>query len=137
MQVSTSAYCSLIEITNVSSGSDISSYCSALIDAGLSRIPPATTASDSRPSYQGLGQEHIDLLNSGREVLKRLAQHPQIRNTSEPTLLHPDLHMRNIFVSEDDPTIITGFIDWQSAGIEPAFSYANLDTRFRPTPLRT
>jgi hypothetical protein len=40
-------------------------------------------------------------------------------------LFHPDLHKRNIFVSDDDPTIITGIIDWQSSSIEPAFWYAD------------
>lgn len=42
-----------------------------------------------------------------------------------PALLHPDFHKRNIYVSADDPTVITGLIDWQSASIEPAFVYAN------------
>ncbi|EQL28770.1 hypothetical protein BDFG_08550 [Blastomyces dermatitidis ATCC 26199] len=57
---------------------DLSSYSSALIDAGLARLPPR--------------------------------EHP---------LLH--LHKRNIFVSKDNPTAITGFIDWQSTSVEPAF----------------
>ena len=42
-----------------------------------------------------------------------------------PTLYHPDLHKRNIYVSKDDPTIITDVIDWQSSSIEPAFMYAD------------
>lgn len=29
------------------------------------------------------------------------------------------------FVSEDDPSVITGIIDWQDASIEPAFWYAD------------
>lgn len=29
------------------------------------------------------------------------------------------------FVSEDDPTIITAMIDWQSSSIEPAFWYTD------------
>jgi hypothetical protein len=50
---------------------------------------------------------------------------PRIRDVATPTLFHPDLHERNIFVSDDDPTIITGIIDWQSCSIEPAFWYAD------------
>lgn len=46
-------------------------------------------------------------------------------NAARPMLLHPDLNMRNIFVMETDPTIITGIIDWQSASVEPAFWYAD------------
>ncbi len=50
---------------------------------------------------------------------------PRIRDAAAPTLLHPDLHKRNIFVSDDDPAVITGIIDWQSTSIEPAFWYAD------------
>ena len=50
---------------------------------------------------------------------------PRIRDAAEPTLLHPDLHKRNIFVSDDDPAVITGIIDWQSSSLEPAFWYAD------------
>lgn len=42
-----------------------------------------------------------------------------------PTLLHPDVYKRNIFVSEEDPSKVTAIIDWQSTSIEPAFVYAN------------
>ncbi len=45
--------------------------------------------------------------------------------TAAPTLWHPDLHKRNIFVSDNDPTTVTAFIDWQSSSIEPAFEYAD------------
>ncbi|KAM3452511.1 hypothetical protein MY3296_004535 [Beauveria thailandica] len=42
--------------------------------------------------------------------------------------------MRNIFVSADDPTIITGLIDWQSTSVEPAFIYANETPDFATPP---
>jgi aminoglycoside/choline kinase family phosphotransferase len=54
-----------------------------------------------------------------------MSEEPRIRNAATPTLLHPDLHKRNIFVSDDDPAVITGIIDWQSSSIEPAFWYAD------------
>ena len=47
-----------------------------------------------------------------------------IRQAGAPILTHPDLHTRNIFVEPDDPTVVTGIIDWQSAAIEPAFVLA-------------
>jgi hypothetical protein len=40
-------------------------------------------------------------------------------------LLHPDIHRRNIYVSEEDPSCVTAIIDWQSTSIEPVFVYAN------------
>ncbi|OAL34360.1 hypothetical protein AYO20_06413 [Fonsecaea nubica] len=54
-----------------------------------------------------------------------MSEDSRILNAAVPTLLHPDLHKRNIFVSKDDPTVVTGIIDWQSASVEPAFWYAD------------
>jgi len=58
-------------------------------------------------------------------VIKQISDDPRVKDTAIPTLFHPDLHKRNIFVSDDDPTTITAIIDWQSAAIEPAFLYAD------------
>ncbi|KAL3419202.1 hypothetical protein PVAG01_09424 [Phlyctema vagabunda] len=55
-----------------------------------------------------------------------MLQDHRVQKSSTPVLFHPDLHKRNIFVSEEDPTVITAFIDWQSASIEPAFWYADM-----------
>lgn len=49
----------------------------------------------------------------------------RIKDAATPTLLHPDFHKKNIYVSAEDPTVITGLIDWQTTSIEPAFLYAN------------
>lgn len=58
-------------------------------------------------------------------VLYDLIKEPQVQRVARPTLLHADLHKRNIFVSDSEPSKITGIIDWQSTSIEPAFIYAN------------
>jgi hypothetical protein len=79
----------------------------------------------NRPCYHGSAHEHLRLLDLGRTVIQEMAKDPRIRNAATPTLFHPDLHKRNIFVSDDDPTVITAIIDWQSASIEPAFWYAD------------
>lgn len=65
------------------------------------------------------------MLKTGENIFPHLVQHPEIQANSAPTLFHPDLHKRNIFISQDDPTIVTGIIDWQGASIEPAFYYAD------------
>lgn len=75
----------------------------------------------NRPAYHGSIEAHLRLLQSGRAVIKQMAKDPRILDTAEPILLHPDLHKRNIFVSNDDPSLITAIIDWQSCSIEPAF----------------
>ena len=54
-----------------------------------------------------------------------MSEDSRILNGAVPTLLHPDLHKRNIFVSEDDCTVITAIIDLQSASVEPAFWHAD------------
>lgn len=53
-----------------------------------------------------------------------MSSSPQIQQAATPLLFHPDLHKRNIFVSENDSSTITCIIDWQAASIEPAFWYA-------------
>lgn len=106
-------------------GDDFDAFCDGLVDAGLSRLPGPELPVRKRPSYHGSVQDHIELLGHARRLLHAMATDPRIQQSTTPTLFHPDLHKRNIFVSAKDPTLITGFIDWQSASIEPAFWYAD------------
>ncbi|EER29750.1 hypothetical protein CPC735_000060 [Coccidioides posadasii C735 delta SOWgp] len=76
-------------------------------------------------SYQGSVNQHLELLKVGQAVFSELLQHPGIKSNATPTLFHPDLHKRNIFISKDDPTTVTGIIDWQCASVEPAFYYTD------------
>ncbi|RDW76456.1 uncharacterized protein DSM5745_06448 [Aspergillus mulundensis] len=92
---------------------------------GLSRVPPTDGEDEKRPMYHGSPDAHLALLKSVRQVLKQMAADPRIRKSSTPLLFHPDLHTRNIFVSGDDPCIVTSIIDWQAASVEPAFWYAD------------
>ncbi|KAI4115641.1 MAG: hypothetical protein LQ338_007826, partial [Usnochroma carphineum] len=104
--------------------SDLTAYCDGLIDTGFSRLPPVEKPLPENPHFQGSVATHIRLLKFGRDVIHKLSEDPRIRDAAAPTLYHADLHKRNIFVSDDDPTIVTGLIDWQSSSIEPAFEYA-------------
>jgi hypothetical protein len=88
-----------------------------------------------RPRYQGSIETHKKLLTYGRAILKEMAKSSQIQNAASPVMFHPDLHKRNIFVSEDDPTVVSAIIDWQSTSIEPAFWHADETPDFaRPVP---
>ncbi|KAF2429358.1 hypothetical protein EJ08DRAFT_671105 [Tothia fuscella] len=108
--------------------STIEEYNLALIDAGIAQIPDNPYVSDNNLSYRGSADEHLRLLEIARVIVtKQLPNTPQVRATSTRTLLHPDLHARNIFVSEEDPAQITAIIDWQSTSIEPAFRYVNYE----------
>ena len=42
-----------------------------------------------------------------------------------PTLLHPDFHFYNILVSHDDPTVVTGIVDWEYAAVLPFWDAYN------------
>jgi hypothetical protein len=95
-----------------------------LIEAGIARLPrvdPSTQELD----YRGTVEEHLCLLKINDEVIKELITSPIVRSISDPTLLHPDLNKRNVYVLDADPTKITALIDWQSTSIEPILSYAN------------
>ena len=88
-----------------------------------------------RPCYQGSVKSHLQLLEQGRAVLQTMSEDSRIQAASTAVLSHPGLHKRNIFVSDDDPTVISAVIDWQSASIEPAFWYADEVPDFaRPPP---
>lgn len=106
-------------------GSDLAAYCDGLIDTGLSRLPPVDKPLPESLHFHGSVATHTRLLSFGRDVIHKLSEDPRIGETAAPTLCHADLHKRNIFVSDDDPTIITDLIDWQSSSIEPAFEYAD------------
>ncbi|CAL5872148.1 uncharacterized protein PFLUO_LOCUS6406 [Penicillium psychrofluorescens] len=66
--------------------------------------------------------------------MQRLIEDKRIQDAATPALLHPDFHMRNIYVSAEEPTVVTGLIDWQSTSIEPAFIYANETPDFAALP---
>ncbi|PLB49957.1 hypothetical protein P170DRAFT_445376 [Aspergillus steynii IBT 23096] len=87
----------------------IDQYCEGFIDAGLSRVPPVDTEPERKPIYHGLSKTHLALLERTCSVLKRMAIDTRISNSATPLLFYPDLHMRNIFVLEDDFSTITTF----------------------------
>lgn len=94
-----------------------------MIDAGLSCVPDVDGSQTELP-YRGSVQEHLHLLEISKHVVRELARASAIEKVTEPTLLHPDIHKKNILVSEEDPSSVTAIIDWQSTSIEPAFAYA-------------
>lgn len=113
---------------------DLEPYCSGLIDAGVSRVPNDHDSQADILPYRGSIKEHLRLLESSSRVIQELAQSSLIKNVAIPTLLHPDIHTRNVFVSEEDPSQVTAIIDWQSTSIEPAFVYANHTPDFVEDP---
>ncbi|EDN08148.1 predicted protein [Histoplasma mississippiense (nom. inval.)] len=112
---------------------DLTSYYLGLIETGFSRLPKEPVTHELLP-HQGSVEDHIRLLKISEEMMQRLVEDKRIQDAATPTLLHPDFHMRNIFVSAEEQTLITGIIDWQSTSIEPAFIYANETPDFAALP---
>ena len=74
----------------------------------------------------------MSLLHKVLEILPFIESHPGIIKSSRPVLWHPDLNLGNLFVSETDPTKITGIIDWQSSQIAPLFLQARVPDFLTP-----
>lgn len=88
-----------------------------------------------RTSTQELVEDHQQLLDASGKTLEALENSVLFQDACSPSLFHPDLNARNIFVDPDDPTKISGIIDWQSAAIEPAFVHAAETPDFAEEPL--
>jgi hypothetical protein len=56
--------------------------------------------------------------------MSRIHERTLIGKVSEPVLWHTDLHMGNIYVSEESPENIVSLIDWQSIVVSPLFLQA-------------
>ncbi|RDL30749.1 uncharacterized protein BP5553_10094 [Venustampulla echinocandica] len=110
--------------TNNGPWPSIAEFCAGLIDTGRSRIPKYGSYYLGLP-YHGSRSEHIKLLAETEAILTQLMHFPPILEAGLPTLLHHDLRKRNIYVSDLDPAVVTGIIDWQSTSVEPGSMYAN------------
>jgi hypothetical protein len=75
-------------------------------------------------SLYGSTKDHLSLLPVAKEVFPTVGNNCKLFENSQPVLWHTDLHMGNIFVSENDPGKVTGFIDWQNTSISPLFLQA-------------
>ena len=76
---------------------------------------------NKQPLHHGVVQDHLSTLTTTMELLASLTRYAPLLDRSRPTLWHTDLHMGNIFVSQEDNTQIVGLIDWQSTSISPLF----------------
>lgn len=98
-----------------------------LCDLGNSLIERSLLQVSRHPNIQlplslyGATDDHRYLLNSVKEALPSIAKSTKLSNQTQPILWHTDLHMGNIFVSQDDPAVVTGIIDWQNTIVNPAF----------------
>ncbi|EGD84494.2 uncharacterized protein TERG_00772 [Trichophyton rubrum CBS 118892] len=95
---------------------------------------PTVRAAGCRPPSYGTPSSHKSVLESAMNILPAVSSHPNLVKTSTPVLLHPDLHMGNIFTTEEskDTISITGIIDWHSISIAPKFLQARWPVFLEP-----
>ncbi|OJZ85323.1 hypothetical protein ASPFODRAFT_659595 [Aspergillus luchuensis CBS 106.47] len=90
-----------------------------LVERGLAHLQHSSLA--PRTPHFGTKSEHFDILTMAKKLIPHLGRFSPLQQFAKPTLWHTDLHMGNIFVSEQDPTAIVNVIDWQFTSIMPAF----------------
>ncbi|EAW06852.1 uncharacterized protein ACLA_085470 [Aspergillus clavatus NRRL 1] len=76
--------------------------------------------------------EYESLLENVNMALPILSHDPRVTDASDPVVWHTDLHLGNIFVSPNEPSIIEGIIDWQSSQICPLFIQARFPEFLTP-----
>lgn len=101
-------------------GKSLTEYASGLIDIGIFHIPSEAAPGDN-PPFHGTVQDHMHLMGACRETMQVLAEKEDVQAMAAPVLLYPAIHKRSIYVSPDDPYIVTGMVSWRSACIGPAF----------------
>ncbi|KAF2221941.1 kinase-like domain-containing protein [Elsinoe ampelina] len=113
---------------------DMQAFQDAYFASAFSRLPPLEHDCSKQPSFQGTVSEHYELIGQIQALFNDFHRFPE--DMRRPTLLHPNLRLKQILVSESNPTEITGVIDWQSAAVEPAVIYAMTlrpELQMRPT----
>lgn len=71
--------------------------------------------------YEPTRDKKIRACEAALQAFPRILPREQWASTFH--IWHDDLHEENIFVDPEDPSIITGIIDWQSTYIAPLFDH--------------
>ncbi|EGE08331.1 hypothetical protein TEQG_07305 [Trichophyton equinum CBS 127.97] len=114
-------------------GESLSEYGVDLARREITRIS-SSSARDYRPyNRQHRADEEITDLKNAMAVFETLeSSSTELSSISRPRLWHTDLHMGNIFVSDNDPTEIVSIIDWQYIAIGPLFLQSNWPNFLKP-----
>ncbi|SMR44112.1 unnamed protein product [Zymoseptoria tritici ST99CH_3D1] len=99
-------------------GMSLSAFGEALADREIARLEHELADPESFPPSKA---QDIATLRVARGVATRMSAGSLPGRLARPALWHSDLHLGNIYVSEEDPTKIVSIIDWQSLVILPMF----------------
>ncbi|KAJ5573480.1 uncharacterized protein N7459_007907, partial [Penicillium hispanicum] len=112
-----------------------SQYASSIVQRELAHIANSGTEVQRQlhnfDESQSIDEYKI-LLERVSMVLPILSDEPRVIGASDPVMWHTDLHLGNIFVSPNEPSIIEGIIDWQSSQICPLFIQARFPEFLMP-----
>ncbi|EGD94786.1 hypothetical protein TESG_02290 [Trichophyton tonsurans CBS 112818] len=113
---------------------NLQEFGESLAKRSLCKGFPTVRAAGCQPPSYGTPSSHKSILESAMNILPTISSHPNLVKTSTPVLLHTDLHMGNIFVTEEDKNTIriTGIIDWHSISIAPKFLQARWPVFLEP-----
>ena len=103
------------------SGRSLPAFGIALVEREIARVERFARKSTPYSLPLGSAKDQIAMLNKAKEVISHMDAQTLPGRFSWPTLWHTDLHLGNIYVSDDDPTQIVSLIDWQSISISPLF----------------
>ncbi|KAK2832009.1 hypothetical protein FQN49_006941 [Arthroderma sp. PD_2] len=119
---------------NTGPWSSLSDYGVNLAKREICRIS-STLKRDSRPyrHHRSADQEIADLTDAIRVIEVLESYHTELASISKPILWHTDLHLGNIFVSDEDPACIVSIIDWQFISVGPLFLQAAWPEFLKPS----
>ncbi|RMZ77651.1 hypothetical protein DV738_g4225, partial [Chaetothyriales sp. CBS 135597] len=99
------------------------SYGGAIVEREIARIEQGPKTSSHGPLVE-TSDEKITALRHAAEVISRLDAGTTLNKVDEPIIWHHDIHMGNLYVSDDDPSKIVSVIDWQHVVVAPLFLQA-------------
>ena len=88
----------------------------------LPRLPQSPIALFGPGTYQPTREQKLQALECYLQLIRYLL--PVDDSIQSSCLWHDDLHVENILVDPEQPTRITGIIDWQSTELAPLFVHA-------------
>lgn len=91
-----------------------------LFDEWRNKMHPKEDRSKTLPAFLILAHTLVDIIPH----MYSLFPLPELG--CRPALFHPDFHTSNIQVSHQDPTAVTGVVDWEFASIFPLWAAYNV-----------
>lgn len=111
----------------------MSAYGSAVADREILKISHREKIDDRSYRRRSKNEEIVDI-QSASSIMESLEHcFKTLSSAFKPVLWHTDLHLGNIYVSDEDPANIVSIIDWQFIAIGPLLIQANWPEFLKPS----